>query len=135
MKSEKGTNVGKKDLKEKAHYTPPSTTTLPAPQVPESDASVLHYSDGVGYYAVHIGTSALVADAILELIVQLYRQQNNGGNTWFYEHTVTAEEASAQKVVINIHRAILNPNNYETVTLSYEVSGQTSSGVTFTLAE
>ena len=135
MKSEKGTTVDEKDFKKKAHYTPPSTTTLPAPQVPESDASVLHYSGGEGYYAVHIGTSALVADAILELIVQLYRQQNNGGNTWFYEHTVTAEEASAQKAVINIHRAILNPNNYETVTLSYEVSGQTSSGVTFTLAE
>lgn len=124
-----------KKILKKAHYTPPSTTTLPAPQVPESDASVLHYSGGEGYYAVHIGTSALVANATLELIVQLYRQQNNGGNTWFYEHTVTAEEAIAQKAVINIHRAILNPNNYETVTLSYEVSGQTSSGVTFTLAE
>ncbi|HCS08893.1 MAG TPA: hypothetical protein DIW67_17475 [Pseudomonas sp.] len=135
MKSEKGTTVDEKDFKKKAHYTPPSTTTLPAPQVPESDASVLHYSGGEGYYAVHIGTSALVANATLELIVQLYRQQNNGGNTWFYEHTVTAEEAIAQKAVINIHRAILNPNNNETVTLSYEVSGQTSSGVTFTLAE
>ena len=135
MKSEKGTTVDEKDFKKKAHYTPPSTTTLPAPQVPESDASVLHDSGGEGYYAVHIGTSALVANATLELIVQLYRQQNNGGNTWFYEHTVTAEEAIAQKAVINIHRAILNPNNNETVTLSYEVSGQTSSGVTFTLAE
>ena len=135
MKSEKGTNVSKNDLKEKNNYTPPSAPTLPAPQIPDADGNFLYYLDGVGYYAVHIGTSALVADAILELIVQLYRQQNNGGNTWFYEHTVTAEEASAQKAVINIHRAILNPNNYETVTLSYEVSGQTSSGVTFTLAE
>ena len=53
------------------------------------------------------------------LILQMQRADGSDGNTWYLDHFITADEAAAHEIVMEITTSIFNPANYAAVSITY----------------
>lgn len=118
MTNQKIRQITEKDLVDATAHKK-RTAPYPAPTAPGLTNHTVHFNNGIGTFELHIDYKPMHENFGLTVILQMQRADGSNGNKWYLDHTITAQEASAHKVVMAISNSIFNPANYATVSITY----------------